>query len=99
MSEFTVDIRVKVSADEPEQAAQICALLMSLGADMLPIKPQFIGIRPADRAPDGIDAIISAANAPKPDIQAQLAADAATQAQALQAQRNIFDGIMGDSAV
>ena len=84
-AEYRCDIGVKVTADSPEQAAEICAAVLAIGTQITgQFVPCFVGVRPSDA---------------KPDIQQQLAQDAATQAQALQAARNVFDGIMGDSAV
>lgn len=80
MSEWTVDIRVKVNTEDPAEAARICALMASIAVECgMPIIPQFVGVRPTDREPDAIDAIINGDKAP----------------QALDDQAHgVFDGIM-----
>lgn len=82
-TDWTIDMRLKVTAPRPEDAAALCALLLKFGVDSgLPIEPQFVGVRPLEREPDGIDQIIREGRGepePKqPDDQAH----------------SVFDGIM-----
>lgn len=82
MSEWTVDMRVKITAEEPHEAAALCAHLLSMAASSgMPILPQFVGVWPTDREPDAIDGIIAQANGEAPQAPADQA-------------RGVFDGIM-----
>jgi hypothetical protein len=52
MSEWKVDLGVVVTAESAREAAAICAAMLKIGAEFMPIKPVFVGVHGnGDQAP------------------------------------------------